>query len=104
MDIDLCIKAYVETAKEIFSHENFIASNKVVKIGKALVGAPRFNATVLERNIKKSVRENMKKLPKYQNANDHELDDMKFDFEMRNGKRGPECKVQFHCVHSSQIL
>lgn len=93
MDIDTCIRTYVELSKEIFPHENFIGRNKLVKFGKAIVGKPRFDADVLERNIKKLIREHLKKLPEHQGKTDQQLEDMKLDFETMNDQSGPKCKV-----------
>ena len=94
MDIDTCIKTYLELSKEIFPHENFIARNKVVKIGKALVGKPRFDAGVLEKNVKKLIREHLRKLPEHRGKTDKQLEDMRLDFETLDSQNDPKCKVQ----------
>ena len=93
MDVDSCIKAYMELSKEIFPHENFLARSKVIKFGKAVVGRARFDASVLEKHIKAIVKEQLKKVPEHEGNSDEDLENMRLDFATVNDYSGPKCKV-----------
>ena len=56
MSVDDCITSYLQLTPRIFPEEGFISRTKVTKFVKAVRGNPRFDATVLEEEIKKLVR------------------------------------------------
>ena len=54
MDVDTCIRKYLELGKTVFPTESYF-TKKVGKHGKGLVEMARFDAKVLERCINRSL-------------------------------------------------
>jgi hypothetical protein len=55
MTIDQCIQEYLKLAPKIFPEEGFVAGSKALKFFKGLHGTTRFDATTLEKEMKKLI-------------------------------------------------
>ena len=55
MDVDICIRKYLEMTSSIFSKEEFLFRNKFDKMFKEVVESPRFSSQSLEKTVKELV-------------------------------------------------
>ena len=93
MDVDSCIVAYGQLAKEIFPKEGFLSRSKLGKHGKGVLGKARFDASVLEMRVKEYVSNALKGSPSGDEGPATSKDDTLLDFEATPGSEGPKCKV-----------
>jgi hypothetical protein len=59
MDVDACIRQYLEMAPKIFPKENFLAGSKVGHIVQGAMGKARFDGNNLERVVQELVQERL---------------------------------------------
>ncbi|MCJ1462238.1 hypothetical protein MMC07_000838 [Pseudocyphellaria aurata] len=91
MDIDSCIKAYLDMAPDIFPGERILADNKLGRIVKSHVKDRRIP---LQKAIKKLVVDQLK-----ERATEGENTPMRFEAAQLSSEPEPPCKV-FVCVTS----
>jgi hypothetical protein len=86
MDVDTCIKEYIDMAPEIFPLENIVSGSKLGKLVKVATGKHRFDPKPLETAVKRLVQRHLG--PKALGG-----EDVLFKFEASRDQTMPQCKV-----------
>ena len=88
MDTKTCINKYCQLAKDIFPQERLFAKLELVKLGKAMVSKPRFDAAILESKVQELITDSLDLGSRNSNA-----ENLKLDFEASSEGDMPTCKV-----------